>query len=513
MSQAKKNQSLPALPALPDLRALPAQLFACLYRPADATADASLVAIAQEFSPRYERHHDGLVTIDVSGLERLLGTPRHIAHELRREAADRRVRVHVAIAGTRMASIVLAFARPGVTVVDSGGEAAALAPIALGVLEKIYEAIAVSQGDLPAGRRDEAGSRREQLDAVFKAWGIRTLGELASLPPADLVARLGQQGRAWQAVARGADMHPLVPTLPDEQFESSLELEWPIEGLEPLSFVLTRLIEPLAIRLERRDRGVAILHVRLRLVTKALHERSLELPAPIRDVRTLRTLALIDLESHPPPAAIDCVTVAIDPTPGRVLQHTLFAPPCPTPDEISTLLARLGALMGQDRMGAPATVDTYRPGAFAMQPFSVQHADDDQRDTGTSRHSAECSAVLRRYRRPVAARVALHAGRPVRVTTDRRGIAGGAVIGCAGPWRTSGHWWEGASGSGRSGKSGGPGGEDTDVSNPQPTHQTYPTRPTSWNHDEWDVALSDGAVYRIFRDRETDGWFIDGIVD
>jgi hypothetical protein len=35
----------------------------------------------------------------------------------------------------------------------------------------------------------------------------------------------------------------------------------------------------------------------------------------------------------------------------------------------------------------------------------------------------------------------------------------------------------------------------------------------SWDRDEWDVALGDGAVYRIFRDRETDGWFIDAIVD
>jgi protein ImuB len=512
MTQAK-NTPLPAFSASPDL---PAPLYACLYRPTDAAEGlASLTSIAQEFSPRYERHHDGLITIDVSGLERLLGTPRHIADELRREAAERGVRVHVAIAGSRMVAIVLAFARPGVTVVDPGGEAAALAPMAIGVLGKLYEVIG------------ETGSRWEPLSAVFKAWGIRTLGELALLPPADLAARLGQQGLAWQAVARGADMHPLVPTLADEQFESSLELEWPIEGLEPLSFVLTRLIEPLTIRLERRDRGVAILHVRLRLVTKAVHERSLELPAPIRDVRTLRTLAVIDLESHPPPAAIDCVTVAIDPTPGRVLQHTLFTPPCPTPDEISTLLARLSALMGQDRIGAPGAVDTHRPGAFAMQPFSVQqhhdqrHYDDQRRD----RRNHGVVSVLRRYRRPVAARVALHDGRPVRVTTDRRGIVGGAVIGCAGPWRTSGNWWDEAGGAGRAGKSGGAGGEDKDVSNPAPsqqtdpthaTHQTYATRPThatAWDHDEWDVTLSDGAVYRIFRDRETDMWLIDGIVD
>src|SRR5205814_2689677 len=135
----------------------------------------------------------------------------------------------------------------------------------------------------------------------------------------------------------------------------------------------------------------AVLHLELRLITHSTlrhaqgrpepgrattpgadrYDRHLQLPSPIRDVRTLRTLLLLDLESHPPPAAIDRVTIVIDPTPGRVLQHTLFARAHPTPEQLSTLLARLGALMGQDRIGAPALVDSYRPGAFAMTPFAV----------------------------------------------------------------------------------------------------------------------------------------------
>ena len=84
----------------------------------------------------------------------------------------------------------------------------------------------------------------------------------------------GQHALAWQAIARGEDAAPLVPTLPEERFESSLELEWPIEGLEPLSFVLTRLLEPLSVRLERRDRGAAILHLELRLVTNRFDQAS-----------------------------------------------------------------------------------------------------------------------------------------------------------------------------------------------------------------------------------------------
>src|SRR6185295_1350122 len=183
-----------------------------------------------------------------------------------------------------------------------------------------------------------------------------------------------QQALAWQAMARGEDTAPLVPTLPEERFESSLELEWPVADLEPMSFVLTRLLEPLSTRLERRDRGAAVLHLELRLVTRETNARHLQSPSPIRDVRTLRTLLLLDLESHPPPAAIDRVTIVIDPTPGRVVQHTLFTRAHPTPEQLSTLVARLAALMGQDRIGRPVVVDSHRPGAFAMAPFAVEHA-------------------------------------------------------------------------------------------------------------------------------------------
>ena len=73
---------------------------------------------------------------------------------------------------------------------------------------------------------------------------------------------------------------------------------------EPLSFVLGRLLEPLSAHLERRDRGAAVLHVRLHLVTRDVHERSLQLPAPMRDARTLRTLAssISNRIRHRPPS-------------------------------------------------------------------------------------------------------------------------------------------------------------------------------------------------------------------
>jgi protein ImuB len=468
-------------------------MFACVYQPQPADdARVALAALAQEFSPRYELTRTDLVTIDIRGLDRLLGPAAVIGAELAREATVRGLRVHVALAATHTAAAILALARPGITVVAAGRQAAALAPLPIGLLEQLEK-----NDDQRRARRDRRELDLSEISAgsavsALKRWGGCTLGELAGLPAAELVARLGRGALAWQAIARGEDMRPLVPALPEERFEGTLDLEWPIEALESLSFVLTRLLEPLSTRLERCDRGVAVLHVRLRLGPGEIYTRRLELPTPMRDVRTLRTLALLDLESHPPPAPIESVTIAFDPTPGRVLQHTLFARAHPTPEQLSTLLARLGALMGQDRIGAAATVDSYRPGAFVMKPYGIEHEQHERRDrrdrreglgqnsAGSASSALNVVSALRRCRQPVPARVVAEDDRPVRVTTDRRGYAGGSVVHAAGPWRTSGNWWEGQS---------------------------------AWNRDEWEVSLSDGGVYRIFRDRETEGWFIDGIFD
>ena len=307
-------------------------------------------------------------------------------------------------------------------------------------------------------------------------------------PPPPWLHGLDREGVRWQRLARGEDPRPLLPVAPEERFEQALDLEWPIEGLEPLSFVLGRLLEPLEAQLDRRGRGAAVLHVRLHLVTKTMHERSLQLPAPMRDARTLRTLALLDLESHPPVAAIDRVVIAIDPTPARVLQFSLLTRPLPSPAQISTLMARLGALMGEGRCGSPTAVDTWQPGVFAIRAFAPVDPDSGQRER-TPRHLASKprgvaeaeratthpAVALRRFRVPVPARVRVDQHTPVRVTTDRvamrldqsvsarrsssadaasaawsvvadrvlttRGLSGGDVQRCAGPWRTSGGWW------------------------------------------------------------------------
>ena len=477
-----------------------------------------LAEVAREFSPRIEVCSPTEIVMDLSGLERLFGDARTIAEEVRRTAADRQLRVRVAITGSRTASRLLVRHRAGLTIVEPGKEATAVAPLPITLLadlsnpESRIPSLYVARDALSDSRRADPESRIPDVIATFRHWGLRTLGDLAALPADDLAARLGRQQTDWQRLARGEDSRPLVPAVPEERFEQSLDLEWPIEELEPLSFVLGRLMDQLEAHLEQRDRGAAVLHMRLHLIktdgtTREVHERSLQLPVAIRDARTLRTLALLDLESNPPPAAIDRVTVAVDPTPGRIVQFSLLTRPLPSPEQVSTLMARLHALMGETRCGSPALVDSWEPGAFAMKSFMPLDVNARHPNYDTQRHrdteakiSSDASKLpvvaLRRFRHPIPIRVQTKHGQPTSVSIMRRDLSGGAVDSCAGPWRTSGAWWESRLPT--------PGSRVPDPG---------PRVPDPWDRDEWDVALTDGSTYHLFRERHSDKWFLEGVVD
>jgi hypothetical protein len=102
----------------------------------------------------------------------------------------------------------------------------------------------------------------------------------------------------------------------------------------------------------------------------------------------------------------------------------------------------------------------------------------------------------------VPVRVQADQARPARVVPDRAGIPGGRVEMAAGPWRSSGDWWvldQPASDA----DAGGAGAHPGDPA----------SRTRAWNRDEWDVALEDGTLCRIYRDRDGRGWFMEGCWD
>jgi protein ImuB len=278
-----------------------------------------------------------------------------------------------------------------------------------------------------------------------------------------------------------------VPIEDPPRFVNRLNLEWPIEGLEPLSFVLARQCESLSSALERADRGAVAVTTRLHLVTRADHVRTLQVPSPIRDARTLRTLVLLDLESHPPSAAIDVVELELQVVPGLIVQGTLLTRALPSPDDLATLTSRLCALMGDTRVGAPALVDTHDERRSTVEKFTGQgkrqKAEGKRVDKQTPSPTPQAALppCLRRYRIPLAVSVEVERGRPASVRAHTRGIPGGDIVNVAGPWRSSGRWWA----------------QDDE----------------QWDRDEWDIELVCGGCYRLVRDRFTGRWEIEGEID
>ena len=457
-------------------------LVACVVRetpthPPNLPAPPNLSNLARLFSPRLSPWLDAAVVFDVSGLDRAIGPPDRIASEVRRLAAEQGMAVRVALAGRLSTAWTLAHARRGLSIALPGDEARALASLPLEALR----AVGV-ESPAPTGLR--FAPDLECLE-ILQRWGLTTVGELARLPRADVHARLGPDGVRLHQVASGEDECSLAPVDEPARFHERVELEWPIDTLEPLAFVLSRLCDALEGRLARADRGAVAITTRLRLVTKIAHERTLHVPAPMRDARVVRTLILLDLESHPPDAAIDVVEIDLDVAPGRIVTGALFDLTLPSPEDVATLVARLGALVGETRVGAPVVLDTFDARARALAPFVVREV---RPGTGSVRESdvrtdPEPSSPgwsLRRLPLPVAARVTVEHGRPVRVQPSARGLAGGAVMHCAGPWRSSGAWW------------------------------TFDRR--AWDRDEWDVEIP-GALYRLAHDRTTGSWAIDAVFD
>ena len=513
-------------------------MFAALYAPSVPTA--AIIDVARAFTPRFEPL-GSVILLDASGLSRLFGSAQELGEHLRdalSKLSPGDSLPRVAIASTQTAATLLALGSPGLTVVMPGKEAIALAPLGVSVLdqfEKLSEPVAPKHPGTPAPRhpgtpaprhpgthvgkhprvtheasRPRPRAPENRLLEIFTKWGIRTLGAVSALSGPEIHERFGERGALWQSLARGIDARPMVPWVDDIPFEAALELEWPIEGLEPLSFVLARLLEPLADRLERADRGAAVLYTSLRLTSrtalgKTVFTRTLQLPAPMRDPKTLRTLILLDLESHPPDAPIDIVRVFIEPTPAKVLQWTLLERAQPAVEQVSTLVARLTALMGEGHVGSPGLVDTWRPGSFQISDFRSQISDVRSQIADLSKiqpinQQSEIShlkSALRRFRFPIPTRVTVSEGRPVRVQTDRQGFTSGAIIQAAGPWRTSGNWWDtpgprmksGERANGRTGEQG------------------------AWDRDEWDVAMNDGTIYRLVVEREVGQWFLEGVID
>lgn len=431
-----------AVARCPDLLRRPASA-ACL----DAARRALLDA-CYGVSPRLEDVAPGLVHVDVTGLERLVGDAAAVADRLRRAARAVGLTARVGVAGTRAAARIAA--RAGLGIVAAGTEAKALAAVSVRALEW-----------------------PDDLAETLARWGIATLGELAALPRPALAARLGAAGFAAHDLARGVeDLTPWTSWAPPPFWEEAQELDWEIHALGPLMSVLGRVVERLTARLSAAYLVADALELRLALAGGGHHARTLALACPLDAPRPLLTLLEHDLDARPPHGPVTAVAVQARAIPRRAVSGILGRTAPPAERDLATVLARLVTLVGADAVGAIALADSHRPDAFVAARLEPDAA------PATPDVAPDAVLALRRLRPPRRVSVVVDdERRPVVVAGALASEA--RVIGCAGPWRVSGEWWD--------------------------AH--------AWARDEWDVALSDGAVCRLARDLRDDVWYLDGVYD
>jgi len=421
-------------------------VFACLYVNGNL-GNGNLTALASEFSPVVELTAADTVTFDISGLDRLFGFPQDIAAAIVRRATGLQMNVHIAVAANPDAAICAARGFPGVSIVPYGDEAKFLGTLPLALL-----------------------SPSPELHQTLNRWGIRRFRDMAALPPLGIAERLGPEGLRLRQLARGEIERKLAPIEELPCFEDALDLEYPVELIEPLAFLLARLVHGLATRLANRGLATDELRLRLKLENRATDERTLRLPAPSLDTGAFLKLLHLDLEAHPPQAPVVHIRIGVNPVKPRAAQSGLFVPGAPEPVKLSLTLARIKAIVGEGRVGSPELLDTHRPGSFRMAGFGSGK----QAQAQAVAKSRSTRLALRMFRPPRTAQVSLEAGHPSFVAAQS---IRGKVLDYAGPWRMSGDWWT------------------TD----------------SWSRDEWDIALPAGGLYRIYR--EPRGWFVEGSYD
>lgn len=466
-------------------------MFACIYGEAFPKIDqpdpqaAALVNLGFSFSPLVEKTSANTVVFNVEG-EKILFAPAiaspnvgrtwlyNLAEQIRRCAHQAGLKVNVAIAANPDAAIHAARAVDGLTVIGEGDERRRLGSFSLKLLD--YSLAGID------------GLRAAEIRETFTLWGLRAFGDFAELPVAGVAQRLGPEGVRLQKLAAGTSERHLVMVQPSIGFEQSLELEHAIAELDPLSFILSRLLNQLCLNLDAHAFATNELRLRLDLENKTTHDRTLCLPVPMCNAKTFLRLCLLDLESHPPPAPVIGVWIAAEPTRPRVLQNGLFVPLAPEPEKLELTLARLTKLVGAENVGSPEILDTHRADAFRMKRFAIIAGGKRRNSNRQSPvNSRQCIVGFRRFRPPLPSQVITNGDSPTRISTRKPAsaeIVRGKIVKACGPWRTSGDWWR------------------TDV----------------WARDEWDVAVADTnsqseILCRLVRDLITEDWFVEGIYD
>jgi protein ImuB len=423
----------------------------------EVSAKTALLECAGAFSPRVEdRSEDGafVCVIDITGTEKLLGSAETLARNLLHRVKALGVAACATVSSNHHAAVSLAKGlspRTAVRVIPKGAEATTLAPLPLTVL----------------GLTDERAE-------TFSLWGIRTLGMLAALPEKELIARMGQEGKRLRLLALGELPHLFQPTEPAFTLEERMELDSPVELLHSLLFAVNMMLDQLILRAKARVLALASVTVTLTLEGNETHTRTVRPAIPTNDKQLWVKLIHLDLEAHPPQAAIVSLTLSAESGSTNKVQLGLFSPQLPEPMRLDVTLARIRVIVGDECVGRAVLSDTHQQEGFRMEPFTVSA------NSTPVISSSRSPSASRQLRPPESVCVTVQSQRPKAfVFRDKRYV----VERTFGPWLTGGDWWN----------------------------------PTLWSLEQWDLVAraQDSALLSccLVRDLRQDRWQMAALYD
>jgi DNA polymerase IV len=286
--------------------------------------------IFRGFTPLVEGLSLDEAFLDMSGAERLLGSPEAIGAEIRRRIrAATELSASVGIAPNKLlAKIASDLAKPdGLYRIGA---------------ENVHDVL----NALPIERLFGVG--RKSLPAVHAA-GIRTIGDAACAGPAALWRAFGKHGAAMQARARGLDERPVVADRDEKSLSAEETFATDIDGPAELVRQLTALADRAAARLRAHGLAAGRVTVKIRRSDFTTYTRQRALEPPTQDTAAVSASAEILLREWlraQPGAALRLLGVGVSDL-QTLRQADLFAPQAPKNSRLDAAVDGI-----RDRFGA-----------------------------------------------------------------------------------------------------------------------------------------------------------------